>query len=268
MAPKIASQLSHLKLQQRSDCDDSESSSFGVREHPELSDSDGCNSPIRREPRHVTFLVNNDQENAGPVSAILETDSISEEEERAYYMQPDDFKRCDEEIKRTVRKWLKRANENEPFDHEYCTTRGTEQLIDHMQRKRGLLKDSRSFAEIKSQHMEDVLKEVKRQQSSKTYPLNEDRIRQVSLRSAGESVYRSLEFAEQDEEELRKIHPRWSVTHPRGPKRSLVQIQAAVQDDITEASIKGMRKPPKSLKPIDIVRRRGSMLGSFLRRKK
>jgi hypothetical protein len=184
---------------------------------------------------------------------------MSEEEFRALCMQPEDFKRCNEDVKRTVRKWLKHANDNEPFDHVYCTTRGVEDLIDHMQRKKGIIKDSKNPVEIKSQHMQDVLKEVKRQLSSKTkQPLDVDRIRQVSLRSAGESVYRSLELAEQDEEELRKIHPR----------RNLVQIQVSVQDDTAEANItKSIQKPITSLK-LAVALRRGSKLGSFLRRRK
>jgi hypothetical protein len=199
---------------------------------------------------------------------------MSEEEARAYYMQPEDFQRCDEDIKRTVRKWLKHVRENEPFDFEYCSVRGAEQLVDHMQRKKGINNDTRSGAEIKLHHVQDVLKEVKFQQSSsrKTHRAlyNVDRIRQASLRSAGESVYRAVELAEQDEEDLRKIHPRWSAMHPRGPKRTpLVLIEIQLQAEETKANVTSIQKPLlTSLKSIDFARRRGIMFGSFLQRKK
>jgi hypothetical protein len=222
-----------MTLKIASNDDASESSTFA-----ELTDSE-CSKETPREPRHVTFLVN-----TGPVTAILETDPMSEEEARAYYMQPEDFSRCDEDIKRTVRKWLKHIRENEPFDHEYCTVRGAEPLVEHMQRKAGLNNDTKIGAEIKLQHLQDVLKEIKLQKSlSKKQPLNDEKIRRASLRSASESLCRAIELAEQDEAELRKIHPRWSAMHPRGPKRRpLVLMQVQVQVDDAEAKIKSLVK--------------------------
>jgi hypothetical protein len=128
-----------------------------------------------------------------------ETAAISEEELQAYFMQPQDFERCNESTKEAIQKWIRHKQEMTPIDEEHFSIRGLEEILDHMKYANcpGM---GREWQRLN--HVQVVLNEIRQRRrnniSSTVAPLDEEQIRCVSEQSSTAAVERAIKMAKND----------------------------------------------------------------------
>jgi hypothetical protein len=131
---------------------------------------------------------------------FYEQEPISEAEALDYYMQPEDFVRCDTDVKTSIVLWLKSKKGGGEFDEDTNTIRGLEELFDSMKHQN----DNKGRHYAKLQHIKLVMEEVDRQQRlNRGKHLNDEKIRQVSLKSSEEPLQRAIYMGEWDEAEAK-----------------------------------------------------------------
>jgi hypothetical protein len=184
-----------------------------------IVDGSSCYSQIskhdhsRSSPtsRRVKFVLDNDDDgnSGGEGLNIHQLEPLSEEEICSYYMQRQDFTRCDADTKEAILEWAKYQMGHRK---ECPNTRGLEDLIDQLKHRMMSKKTETSRLVKKSQHVRQVLQEVSRQKSSSSRGrggvatrLDTEQIRRVSLELSKEARLRAKQVALADAEEAREI---------------------------------------------------------------
>jgi hypothetical protein len=175
--------------------------------------NDSINKPSRRRVRFACF--NN---------AIHESEPMSSQEFQDYYMQDEDFERCDKDIKESIIKWIRRELGREKYAQDEFTVRGLEEMIDHIQTMHCTKKSKREESQM---HIQQVLQAVREQHAVGAAALDTaEQIRRVSERSSALALHQALQRAAKDESELvAKIQ---SSNHP--PACRLPQPEPVNQD--------------------------------------
>jgi hypothetical protein len=156
----------------------------------------------------VKLVINGDENgNSGNGLTVHQLDPMSEEEVSSYYMQRQDFTRCDADTKETILEWAKYQMGHRKEFGQFHTTRGLEDLLDQMKyRMTGPTKKSESSRHVKKvQHVQEVLHEVSRQKSARGVMLDTEQLRRVSLELSKEARERAKQVAVADAKEAREI---------------------------------------------------------------
>jgi hypothetical protein len=166
----------------------SKTESSEIKNSQEKQPIDCKRTPSRRRVRFACF--NN---------VVHESEPMSSQEFEDYYMQDEDFERCDEDIKESIIKWIRHELGRENDDQEEFSVRGLEEMIDHIQTMHCAKK---SKHEESQRHIQTVLQAVREQQTSGAADLDTEKIRLVSERSSALALHQALQAAEKDESEL------------------------------------------------------------------
>jgi hypothetical protein len=141
---------------------------------------------------------------------------MTPDEIKAYFMQPADFTRCDDDVDVTTIRWNKAQKGHYKWNDDENTIRGLEEFCitkKDKQKKKGA-KNNNSRADYRYQHGQKVLAEVLRQKLTKNdlnaYVYDDEKIRQVSIAITEPEQQRARELAQQDEDDVVKMHnPKW-----------------------------------------------------------
>lgn len=144
--------------------------------------------------RRVRFQCDRDNNNNVVVAVHHDTVPMTKEEFQAYFMQPQDFERCNQGTKDSLLKWVQHKKEKTPFDEEENSIRGLEDYLDHMKNAKC---PNKGRAGQNLNHIQTVLKEV-RQQRMNSNNITE-KIRCISERSSRVALERAIRLAIQDE---------------------------------------------------------------------
>jgi hypothetical protein len=174
-----------------------------------LGDDGSCYSHSSKESqsRRVTLVIDDRDSRDGLV--VHEREPLSEEEVCSYYMQSQDFARCDKETKETILEWAKYQMGHRKEFGQFHTTRGLEDLLDQLKYRMTISPkktDTSSRLVKKSQHVRQVLQEVNRQKSKRGAKLLDgEQIRRVSLELSEEARIRAKQVAALDAKEAWEI---------------------------------------------------------------
>jgi hypothetical protein len=209
-----------------------------------LSDNNKCLKDARgggKKTRRVRFTRDDNEEGesgsapgGGLVIVVHDTEPMTEEEFSAYFLHADDMQRFTKDMEDTVRNYVNyRLGRTSSFDHDSCTIRGLEEVLDHMKcnTKNGTRRDSR--VDVKTQHKQEVLAEVRRQQTAgdKTL-LDEDQVRQISLRFSEDDANRAAIMASRDAEEVRSMYSEMSTCSDQLAKKEDCQERQICADPV------------------------------------
>jgi hypothetical protein len=161
--------------------------------------------------RRVKLAIGNEHDDGnsggGEGLNVHHLEPLSEEEIRSYYMQRQDFKRCDADTKETILEWAKYQMGHRK---ECPNIRGLEDLLDQLKFRMAKKTENNNRLVKKSQHVRKVLQEVSRQKSTRvggvtTTRLDSEQIRRVSLELSKDARIRAKKVALADEKEAREI---------------------------------------------------------------
>lgn len=119
------------------------------------------------------------QDNAEEITAV---------EKKNYYMQEEDFRRCDIDVELTTFRWEKAKKGKQKFDEKELTIRGLEDILLHDPKKDNL----------RSRHVQDVLTETVKQRAQGKKDLDWERIRQAAEKTSKVSTKAAADVGEQD----------------------------------------------------------------------
>jgi hypothetical protein len=189
------------------------------------SDNSRCQKSAKvgdKTSRRVRFTRNGNISYSGSaleedVSIVFHaTEPMTEEEFSSYFIQSDDMQRFNKDMEETIRKYVDYRLGKASFDLDSWTIRGLEEILDHMKcNTKNVNKRRDSRVDIKAQHKQEVLAEVRRQQQQqqmaavngkKKAPLDVEQVRQVSLRLSENDANRAALMARRDREDVRSIY--------------------------------------------------------------
>jgi hypothetical protein len=195
-----------------------EYSSFNSRSSRKLACNDDDESRLTERTVKVPLCDSQGAIQEGGLT-FYQQEPISEAEALDYYMQPEDFVRCDTDVKTSIVLWLKNKKGQGEFDEDFNTIRGLEELFDSMKHQN----DNKGRHYARLQHVKLVMEEVYRQHRSYSdRQLDAEKIRQVSLKSSEEALQRAIFMGERDEAEaktFRGSHDHQPITMPPLPVR-------------------------------------------------
>ena len=122
-----------------------------------------------------------------------EGDAFTEAELKAYFMQDEDFRRCDADVELTTFRWEKHKKSRMPFDEKENTLRGLEEVIVYDQK--------RESARIK--HVQDIVTETRKQRIKGKIDLDWEKIRSIGLKTSVDAAKRAREIGAQDEKDAK-----------------------------------------------------------------
>jgi hypothetical protein len=175
------------------------------KEKIEARNSQERQRDIKKTSRHVRFECDN--------TVVHKTEPMSDEEFKAYYMQPEDFDRVDNDIRESIIKWVDHEAGKNNVDPESYSVRGLEDLIDHI---KTIHCSKNSRVQEKDLHSQVVLQAVREQQTTGVGMLDTEQLRLVSERSSSLAQHRALQIAKTDESDL-------SVSEHMNPSNPLLQ---------------------------------------------
>ena len=119
--------------------------------------------------------------------------SWTDEDFQHYFMQEEDFNRCDADIELTTFRWEKHKRSKMPFDEKVNTIRGLEEIL-HYDPKREA---------ARTKHVQDVLTESLKQKVNGNTELDWEKVRAVALRTSHDAERRARQLGAQDEKDAR-----------------------------------------------------------------
>ncbi|KAL7580037.1 hypothetical protein ACA910_005022 [Epithemia clementina (nom. ined.)] len=130
------------------------------------------------------------------VTVHTEKDSWTDAELKSYFMQEEDFRRCDADVELTTYRWEKHRKSKMPFDDKQNTIRGLEEIICYNQKRDA----------CRNKHLQDVLTETRKQRLKGKTELDWEKIRDIAIKTSNEASKHARHVGEEDEKDARSSH--------------------------------------------------------------